>query len=242
MPFCGNVKFVRSLLFQLRSISLVVIVFLFKMSDILNKPIGILALNRNWFAFDLRSPKKALEDVFSISPETGIPPFAPLDLEFEKNEDGSYNLDVLVSATPVDIATWVTLPVRSCDWGITTGRGEIRLPTIIVASNYADIPTKIPKFSSDNVKKLYDYTCQATKQRLHPDELDMGHDLSRFHGGKKNWDNIAPIRKDLNRQQGTRRFSEMGWDIKFKKPKPVRVVLTTKDIKHPSQAHFVERN
>lgn len=212
------------------------------MSDVLNKPYAVLVLNKNWFAYDIRHPKKALEDVFSSNPDTGKPPFMPLDLDFEMNQDGSYNLDILISARPVDIDTWIKLPVRSCDWGITTGRGEIRLPTIIVASSYADIPTKVPKFSPDNVKKLYDYTCQATKERLSPDELDMGHDLSRFHGGKRNWDNIAPIRKDLNRQQGTRRFAEMGWNVQFKKPKPTRVILTAKDIKHPSQAHFVERN
>lgn len=209
------------------------------MSDILNKDYRILALNRLWIAFDTRLPKKALEDVFSTNPETGKAPFMPLDLDFEQNADGSYNLDVLISARPVDIDTWITLPVRSCDWGITTGRGEIRLPTIIVASSYADIPTKVPRFSSDNVKKLYDYTCQATKQRLSPEELDMGHNVARHHGGRRNWDNIAPLRRDLNRLQGTKTFSEMGWDIKLKKPKPTKVVLTANDVRHPSQLHFV---
>lgn len=209
------------------------------MSDILNKQI-VLALNRNWQGIDFRTVKKTFEDIMSQNPDTGEAPFLPLDLVYETNPDGTFNTESLISARPVSVAEWMALPVRSCDIGITTARGEIRVPTIIVASRYASVPQKTPKFSPEAIWQRDRGTCQATGRKLSRDQGNMGHNVARTNGGRRTFDNIALLDKEINRQQGTKTFVEMGWThIKPKAPKPTRVFFTSADIKHPSQLHFV---
>ncbi len=37
---------------------------------------------------------------------------------------------------------WITLPIREQDEAVHTVRGQIRVPTVIVAVNYAKVPKK----------------------------------------------------------------------------------------------------
>lgn len=211
------------------------------MSEVLNKQI-CLALNRAWMCLDFRSVRKATEDITSINPTTGQPPFLFLDLTYDLNPDGSHNTEVLLNARPVSVDEWLALPVRGCDLAINCGTRQLRAPTLIVATNYADVPVKTPKFSSEAIRERDGNICQATKRKLAPGEGDLGHDIAKAHGGKRSWQNIAWIDKRLNREQGTRTFREMGWDIKPAVPKPRRVFFTADDARHPSHLHFVERN
>ena len=211
------------------------------MSEILNKQI-VLSLNRLWQPLGFRSVKKSFEDVCSINPHTGIPPFMPMDLTFATNEDGTYNTDVLLNARPISVDEWMELPIRSCDLSITCARRDIRVPTIIIASSFDKVPVMLPKFSSAAVWERDKSTCQVTKQPVTRETGDIAHDVARHHGGRRSFDNVAVVRKDLNRLQGTRTFAEMGWRIHPKTPKPVPVFFTIDDIKHESQKHFVGGN
>jgi len=212
------------------------------MSEILNKQIT-LALNRNWMPMDFRTVRKAIEDITSESPRTGMAPFMFLDLSYALNPDGTYDTSVLLNARPVSVEEWMQLEVRSCDLAINCARRQLRVPTIIVASSYADIRMKTPKFSPEAVRVRDNYTCQVTKQKLEPGEGDLAHNIARANGGQRTWENIAFVRKDLNRLQGTKTFAEMGWThIKPKAPRAKPVFLTVEDLRHESQAHFLQRN
>lgn len=213
-------------------------VYIHFMSDLLNKQI-VLKLNKLWWALEFITVKNAFSEICSINPQTGQPPQLPLDLSYEINPDGSYNTDVLLGSRPVTIDEWMELPVRSCDLGIQCARRLIRVPTITICSNFADIPDMRPKFSPQAIRERDNHTCQVTKRKLAPGEGDMAHDLAKAKGGKRTWENIAYVRKDLNRLQGTRSFKEMGWDIKPKVPKSRRVLLTQADLKHESQKNFL---
>lgn len=201
-----------------------------------------MALNRLWMPLDFRTIKKAISDITSVNPNTGEAPFMFLDLVYAQNEDGSYNTEELVNARPVSVDEWLKLEVRSCDLPINCGRYQLRAPTIIVASTYAKQPMHVPKFSSDGIWERDGGRCQATGRKLNRDEGDLGHDVARANGGQRTWTNIALLDKNLNRLQGTKTFSEMGWKIKPKAPLPRPVFFTAKDVKHPSHVHFVERN
>lgn len=211
------------------------------MSDLLNKQI-CLALNSLWQGMDFRTVKKSFEDITSMNPKTGEPPFLPLDLTYEVNPDGTFNMEILLNARPVSVLEWLSLPVRSCDLGITSARGEIRVPTIIVATNYSKIPDQRPKFSAEAVRKRDNDTCQVSKRKLAPGEGNLAHNIPKCRGGKRSWDNIVYMDRTLNSLQGERTFAEMGWDIKPKAPKGTKVFLTLDDLKHESQVHFLHRN
>jgi len=46
---------------------------------------------------------------------------------------------------PVTWDEWITLPIRDGDNAVHTVRGAIRVPTVIVALNFAKVPKKRPK-------------------------------------------------------------------------------------------------
>ena len=49
---------------------------------------------------------------------------------------------------PVSWDEWITLPIREQDNAVHTVRGPIRVPTVIVAVNFAKVPKRRPKLCS----------------------------------------------------------------------------------------------
>jgi len=215
------------------------------MSEILNKDLKVLKLNKFWWAIGTCSVEKAMGEIFSLGRNTGLAPQIPVDVTYPQNEDGSYDFDSVPVYRPVTLAEWLTLPVRSCDWGIQTARQLVRVPTVTICANFINVPDRKPRFSSENVRIREGGRCAVTKRLLAPGEGDLGHDVARYHGGKRTWDNVAFMDKQLNRQMGTKTFEEMGWGHVRKQmvePKSTKVLLTVHDVSHPSQLHFVQRN
>ena len=87
------------------------------MSELLNKTI-VLVLNRNWQAINIRTPQDAFCQM-----ATNVA--TALDIEGDEH------------IRPVTWDEWITLPVREHDSVVHTVRGAIRVPTVIVAVNYA---------------------------------------------------------------------------------------------------------
>ena len=93
--------------------------------DILTKA-TVLVLNRNWQAINVRTPQEAF-CMMATNVATG------LEIEGEDH------------IRPVTWEEWITLPIRDQDEAVHTVRGQIRVPTVIVAVNYAKVPKKRPK-------------------------------------------------------------------------------------------------
>src|ERR1039458_4429045 len=108
------------------------------MSDILNKTI-VLVLNRNWQAINIRTPADAFCQMATNAATT-------LDIELG---DGAR----AEALRPVMWDEWITLPVRDGDHAVRTTRGAIRVPTVIVAVNYARVPKKRPKLCARAIRE-----------------------------------------------------------------------------------------
>src|SRR5439155_2375059 len=80
---------------------------------------------------------------------------------------------------PVIWDEWITLPVREGDHVVRTARDPIRVPTVIVALNYARVPKKRPKLSAKNIRERDGNRCQYTGKLLRPDEGSLDHVLPR---------------------------------------------------------------
>ncbi len=211
------------------------------MSDILNKNI-VLTLNRLHQAYEMRTVRKAVEDITSISPRTDQPPFMFVDIIYAMHEDGTYDTSQPVSYRAVSVDEWMKLPVRACDISINCGRCELRAPTVIIATNFDRVKEITPQFSSDGVRAREGGRCAVTGRQLAPGEGDLAHDVARSKGGRRTWTNIAHVEKSLNRAMGTKTFEEMGWGHVRKKmvaPKSRRVILTMKDAQHESHLLFL---
>ena len=160
------------------------------MSDILNKTI-VLVLNRNWQAINIRTPAEAF-------------------CQMATNVATALEIDGENSIRPVMWDEWITLAVREGDHAVRAARGPIRVPTVIVALNYARVPKKRPKLSAKNIRERDGNRCQYTGKLLRPDEGSLDHVLPRSRGGKDEWGNLVWSDKTVNAKKGNRLPHEAG--------------------------------
>jgi 5-methylcytosine-specific restriction endonuclease McrA len=160
------------------------------MSDILNKTI-VLVLNRNWQAINIRTPQEAFCQM-ATNVATG------LDIDGENH------------IRPVTWDEWITLPIRAQDNSVQTVRGPIRVPTVIVAVNFAKVPKRRPKLCARTIRERDGNRCQYTGRVLRPDEGSLDHVLPRSRGGKDSWENLVWSGKEVNARKGNRLPLEAG--------------------------------
>jgi len=160
------------------------------MNDILNKSI-VLVLNRNWQAINVRTPQEAF---CMMATNVGT----ALEIEGESH------------IRPVTWDEWITLPIRPQDNAVQTVRGPVRVPTVIVAVNFAKVPKKRPKLCAKNIRQRDGNRCQYTGKHLTPDEGSLDHVLPRSRGGKDTWENLVWSSKDVNARKGDRLPREAG--------------------------------
>lgn len=165
------------------------------MSDILNKTI-VLVLNRHWQAINIRTPQDAFCQM-----ATGVA--TALDIELGNDARAE-------ALRPVTWDEWITLPVREGDHAVRTARGAIRVPTVIVAVNFAKVPKKRPKLSAKNIRERDGNRCQYTGKLLKPDEGSLDHVVPRSRGGADSWENLVWSAKDVNQRKADRLPHEAG--------------------------------
>lgn len=160
------------------------------MSDILNKSL-VLVLNRNWQAINIRTPADAFCQL-----ATNVA--TALDIESDEH------------IRPVQWVEWITLPVRPQDYAVQTVRGAIRVPTVIVAVNFAKVPKERPRLCAKSIRERDGNRCQYTGRPLRPDEGSLDHVLPRSRGGADSWENLVWAAKDVNQRKADRLPHEAG--------------------------------
>ena len=160
------------------------------MSDILNKNI-VLVLNRNWQAINIRTPQDAF-------------------CQMATNVATALEIDSENHIRPVTWDEWITLPIRDGDNAVHTVRGAIRVPTVIVALNFAKVPKKRPKLCAKSIRERDGNRCQYTGRLLHPDEGNLDHVLPRSRGGRDTWENLVWAAKSVNQRKADRLPHEAG--------------------------------
>jgi 5-methylcytosine-specific restriction endonuclease McrA len=166
----------------------------------------VLVLNRNWQAINVRTPQEAF-CMMATDVATG------LDIEFPQvNESEGASLATRHSPllTPRTWDEWLTLPVREQDESVHTVRGEIRVPTVIVAVNYAKVPKKRPKLCARAIRERDGNRCQYTGRVLRPHEGSLDHVVPRSRGGKDAWENLVWSAKEVNQRKADRLPHEAG--------------------------------
>jgi 5-methylcytosine-specific restriction endonuclease McrA len=156
----------------------------------------VLVLNRNWQAINVRSPQEAF-CMMATSVATG--------LEIERGDGARAE-----ALRPVCWEEWITLPIRDQDEAVHTVRGQIRVPTVIVAVNYAKVPKKRPKLCARTIRDRDGNRCQYTGRVLRPDEGSLDHVVPRSRGGKDAWENLVWSAKEVNQRKADRLPHEAG--------------------------------
>jgi 5-methylcytosine-specific restriction endonuclease McrA len=156
----------------------------------------VLVLNRNWQAINIRTPADAFCQM-----ATNV----ATALDIELGDDAHAQ-----ALRPVTWDEWITLPIRDCDTAVRTPRGPIRVPTVIVAVNFAKVPKKRPKLCAKTIRERDGNRCQYTGQLLKPEEGSLDHVLPRSRGGADTWENLVWSSKDVNARKGNRLPHEAG--------------------------------
>lgn len=136
---------------------------------------------------------------------------------------------------PVTWDEWITLPIRDGDNLVRTARGSIRVPTVIVAVNFAKVPKKRPKLCARAIRERDGNRCQYTGQLLTPEEGSLDHVLPRSRGGADTWENLVWSSKDVNARKGNRLPHEAGLKLLSVPRAPKELPVTA----HLRNAHGV---
>jgi 5-methylcytosine-specific restriction endonuclease McrA len=166
----------------------------------------VLVLNRNWQAIKVRTPQEAF-CMMATNVATG------LDIEYPaptESADSAFSTLHSPLFTPRAWEEWIKLPVREQDEAVHTVRGQIRVPTVIVAVNYAKVPKKRPKLCARTIRERDGNRCQYTGRMLRPDEGSLDHVVPRSRGGKDAWENLVWSAKEVNQRKADRLPHEAG--------------------------------
>lgn len=210
------------------------------MSDVLNKQI-VLKLNANWQPVGLRSVRDAITDL--TGGVNGRKPALALDVTYARHEDGTVDYDTfLESPRPVTWDEWVTLPVRAEDLFIQSAKGRIRVPTVLLAPNFAKMPMKTFRPSRRAIFERDGGVCQVTGRFVGWQGGNLDHLKAQSKGGRNTFENLVWMDKKLNSQKGDKSLEEVGYKLIRKPlaPKDVPICLTFREARHPSWRPFLE--
>lgn len=204
-------------------------------SNIATKAI-CLKLNRLWKPVGVGLVSKTICDFM-----TGI--LKGMDIVYAINDDGTPNFDVQEYVNPVSWDEWINLPVRPWDLCIHSTKMEIRVPTVVIAKNYAKIPEKTFKgnptkealFIRDNGVDGY------TGEELDYKTATIDHVLPVSRGGKDTYDNTVLTTKEINNKKGNKLNSEAGLTLVINphNPKPIKVSHTIRKARHTDWKNFL---
>ena len=89
-------------------------------------------------------------------------------------------------------------PFAISDRAVNTPRGPVRVPTVIIAVNYARVPLRRPRFGARGIWERDGGVCQYTGRKLDRKEGNIDHVVPRSRGGKTSWDNCVLAHREIN--------------------------------------------
>jgi 5-methylcytosine-specific restriction endonuclease McrA len=209
--------------------------------SIVNKAI-CLNLNANWQPIGFKTVKDAITDLCG-GDSNGKPTSLALDIDYELDENGDPIMSNAKTMNPVNWIEWMTLPIRSWDFTISSVNKIYRVPTVIIATNYSKMPVKYfkGKPSKDAIYTRDNGICQYSGKKVDRHNATVDHIVPRSKGGSDSWNNLVLCSKDINSKKGNKTNSEAGL-ILLKTPitpQPIPVYALIKEAKHEDWKHFL---
>lgn len=218
------------------------------MSDILNKNC-VLVTNSLWQCVGTTTPKKSFIAINSSIDSINMA-VKFFDIQYKKNQDGSYNFDEVEFITPLTFEEWEKVEIRPFDEVIKTANRIFRIPNVICAMNFHKIPVRTLRPTKKNLFYRYGGKCAYTNKQLTLNSMTTDHiipksrwkELKKF-GSADSWENLVPCDKDLNHKKGNSLNEEIGLKLLVKpsSPKPIPVSELISEIRHRDWAWFLHK-
>jgi 5-methylcytosine-specific restriction endonuclease McrA len=117
---------------------------------------------------------------------------------------------------PVKWSDWLELPVRAEDQGIRTPSRVVRVPRVIIATQFNKVPVKRPRLTLKHLRERDNHRCAYTQRVLRPEECSMEHVVPRSKGGATEWKNVVLADKRINNIRGNRTLEEARLKLKIR--------------------------
>lgn len=202
----------------------------------------VLCLNRVWQPLRTTTVQDALIAMNSGDPF--LKAAVAIDVQYERREDGSWDLSEASNLVPTRWEQWIELPVRDFDYVVRTSKLSIRVPTVIVAQNYAKMPKLKKHPTKEAVRERDGSRCQVSGRVLSKKEGNIDHLIPQSRGGPNTWENLVWMDKKLNSEKGDRTLDEMGWQL-IKKPAVPREMPASemiRDLRHRDWSYFIHEH
>lgn len=175
----------------------------------------ILVLNSNYFPISVSSYRNAFSNLATESQ------FA-LDVHYELDENGAVNFESIEYWNVIkSIDEWMSLPIRPYDDFIHAVRGPVRIPSVVLCSDYKGIMNIKAKFpTKQNIWERDNYTCVYTGEKLNRATLSVDHVIPKSIGGKCTWENLVTCQRILNSNKGSKTLKEAKLKLRYTPFKP----------------------
>lgn len=206
-------------------------------TNILDKPI-VLALNSAWQVIGHRTVRQAIVALTGGDREN--PPALGLDIAYPRLEDG-WDFDRPTYLNPLKWDDWIRLPVRDFDITVSSATLKIRVPTVIVATQFSKMPMKQPRLCSTSIYERDGGRCQYTGEFVGREGGNLDHVVPRARGGRNSFENLVWAKKNINSVKADRLPSEAGLRLirQPTAPKKVPASATVREVRHPDWSHFI---
>jgi 5-methylcytosine-specific restriction endonuclease McrA len=207
-------------------------------TNLLDKPI-VLSLNRAWQVIGHRTVKQALVALNGGGDD--LPPALGLDIAYPKLEDGSWNFDRPLFLNPIPWEEWTQLPVRDFDFVVTTPKLRIRVPTVIISTQFNKMPVRVPRLSRQTIFERDAGVCQYTGEYVGRSGGNLDHVVPRDRGGRDTFENLVWAKKEINSLKANRLPHEAGLRLlrRPKTPASLPMAAAIREAKHPDWRHFL---
>jgi hypothetical protein len=175
----------------------------------------ILVLNNNYFPISVSSYRNAFSNLATGSQYA-------LDVHYELDDKGTVNFESIEYWNVIrSIDEWLELPIRPYDSFIHAVCGPVRLPTVVLCSDYKGIMNIKAKFpTKQNIWSRDNYTCVYTGEKLNRETLSVDHVIPKSMGGGCTWENLVTCQRILNSNKGSKTLKEAKLKLRYKPFKP----------------------
>ena len=235
------------------------------MTRLLDKPL-VLSLNRAWQVIGHRTVRQALValnggDSATLAPALGLDiAYARRDNDARRDDaarrdnigrdanerttvadDGEWDFSRPLYMNPLPWNDWLNLPVRDCDLVVNTPRQAIRVPTVIIATNYAKMPVRIPRLTREAIFERDGGICQYTGEYVGRRSGNLDHVVPRSRGGRDTFENLVWAKREINSLKADRLPHEAGLRLlrRPQPPRPLPVSAFIREARHPDWKHFL---
>ena len=210
------------------------------MKNIIHK--RVLVLNKSWLPIRFSTVQEELSNMNSKkSPKTA------LKIEYLQLPDGTYDFNNPIEILPLRWNEWAELMPRPHDEDcIHTPRTIIRVPTVVIATNYSSIPMRRFRPTKSVLFNLQKGLDAYTGQPISYNDANVDHIIPRSKGGQSTFENQVITCKKINSKKADKMLHETDLILKLKNkeplPTPATIQMIKESVEEPDWRIFLFKN